>query len=202
MLDGSPFHTWPVGDTFAENLFVVQARHAQIATIEELAVSLERPSRTLYLAWSEFSKDGVSALIPQKRGPPKGAGRDAVRDATIRRLHSGGLSGRAIARQVGTSPLTVTRALERMGLTPNVRRQQTFADVEHAEGSQSSEVPARVSETPEDAGTIAQPAPAPAAPANVLTGRTLDANPLFRSMDRFLASQGALQDAVPLFAAA
>ena len=35
---GSPFHTWPIGDVVAENLFVVQARQAQVATIEELAV--------------------------------------------------------------------------------------------------------------------------------------------------------------------
>jgi hypothetical protein len=42
----------------------------------------------------------------------------------IRRLHEAGLSGRGIAEQLKTSPLTVTRALARMGLETNIKRQR------------------------------------------------------------------------------
>ena len=64
MVRGSPFNTWPVGDLVAQNLFVVQARVAQVATIEELAAALDRPARTLYLALKQYTGGGAAALTP------------------------------------------------------------------------------------------------------------------------------------------
>jgi hypothetical protein len=213
VVDGSPFHTWPVGDVVAENLFVVQARQSQVATIEELAVALDRSERTLFHALSKYGTGGVLALTPKRRGPAPGTGRDILRDAMIRRLHAGGAWSRAIAEQLKCSPLTVNRALARMGLEPNrVRQGRLVGALPVPETSPAAEVAAAETERAAVSEAVAAPAPEQAVPASEVASipvdrveqepipTTFDVNPLDRSLDRFLASQGELTDAAPLFA--
>lgn len=196
MVSGVPFHTWTIGDIMAENLFVVQARQLQIATIEELAAALGRPERTLFHAWDCFVKDGARGLAPKRRGRPTGSA-DVLRDAAIRRLHGAGLSGRAMAAQLACSPLTVTRALGRMGLEPNHTRQARLG-----EATAQGEDIAVTAPSPVDPGER-DLAPAPTAREEAVepVSRSFDADPLSRSLDRFFASRGELMDAAPLFAA-
>lgn len=219
MVDASPFHTWEVGDVVGENLFVVQARQAQVATIIELAVALGRSERSLFLAFKQYAEGGAPAVMPKRRGPPPGTGRDALRDAMIRRLHEAGLSGRGIAEQLKTSPLTVTRALARMGLETNVKRQRRLnlalreasavpADDAPTVAAEPAEAAAsELSVTAEVVWPREEPAPTSgtgavrgeADPAEVVVP-SLDPDPLNRWIDRLLASQGKLHDATPLFA--
>jgi transposase len=204
LVDAAPFHTWPVGDVVAENLFVVQARQAQVASIEELAAALERPVSTLYLALRQYTEGGVVAVTPKRRGRPPGSGRDILRDAAIRRLHREGAWNRAIATQLKCNAVTVDRALARMGLEPNRKRQLPLPGTPEpsapaASPSPEEPVPAEMTggspttERDPDGGSAPETRSEPAA-------RTFDVNPLDRSLDRFLASQGELTDAAPLFA--
>jgi hypothetical protein len=201
MVDGSPFHTWPVGDTFAENVFVVQARQAQVATIEELAVATGRPKRTLFRVWSTFETNGLRALVPKRRGPAPKTSRDLLVDAAVRRLHAGGAWSRAIATSLGCSPTTVNRALARMGLEPNRVRQRRLFTVEPS----TSETPpasdtSPPSEPPRPPAPASDVGPSGGAVEEEPTPWTLDQNPLNRCVDRLLASRGELDDAAPLFA--
>lgn len=205
MVSGVPFHTWPVGDTLAENLFVAQVRQMQIATVGELAIALGRSERMLFHAVKRFSEQGPIGLVPKRRGRPTGS-LDILRDATIRRLHAGGLSGRAMAKQMACNALTVKRALARMGLEPNRARQHRLV-VEAAtpEGGVSPEVVSEI-DAVEAPSTVTEAVAETPPAARVLDGeepvsRSFDIDPLNRSVDRFLASQGELTDAAPLFAA-
>lgn len=226
MVDGSPFHTWPLGDVVAENLFVVQARQMQVATVEELAAALGRSRRTLFHAVSQYAADGLAGLTRKQMGRSPGS-MDVLRDAAIRRLHREGVWSRPIAEQLKCSPLTVSRALARMGLEPNrVRQRQLVADPPAAEAAPAVETPPAAEAVPAveaapvlEAAPVVEAAPvAKAAPAAEATPApeqapiaresaveeaiptTLDTNPLDRSLDRFFASQGELTDAAPLFA--
>lgn len=165
MVDGSPFHTWAIGDVVGENLFVVQARQAQVATIIELAEALDRSERSLFLAFKQYAEGGAAAVMPKRRGPAPGTGRDALRDAMIRRLHEAGLSGRGIAEQLKTSPLTVTRALARMGLETNIKRQRRLAlELREASAEPSAEAPAsEVAPTEATAASASTTEPLPTA---------------------------------------
>lgn len=209
MVDAAPFCTWHSGDTVGENVFVVQARQAQVASIVELAAALERPRRTLFHVLRTYSTGGTAALVPRRAGAPKGS-RDLLRDAAIRRRHAAGLSQRRIAEELKTTQLTVRRALSRMGLGPLAERQTRFAPpspeeaaapviegaepvaterapIAEAEGA--AEVQPAVSgvQLADDAGE--EPVP-----------KTFDVDPLDRWVDRLLASEGMLRDAAPLFA--
>lgn len=121
-VSGIVFHAWRKDDIVAEKLFIVQARQLGVATVDELARALGRSPRTLFHIVHLYAEGGVAALVGERRGRPKGSGVDLLRDAAIRRLHGQGLSARSMAVHLGTSALTVMRAMERMNLTPNVRR--------------------------------------------------------------------------------
>ncbi len=197
MVAGTPFHTWPLGDTMAENLFVVQARQLQVATVQELAVALGRSERSLFLAVKIYAeKGGAAALGPKQLGRPATGGTDVLRDAAIRRLHAAGLWNRPIAEQLKCAPLTVDRALARMGLEP------------HRKGRKR---PVRLFEEPVPAAEAPAPPvvpdPAPPEPPAIASSdeeeplvRSFDADPRDRSIDRLRASMGGLADAAPLFA--
>lgn len=117
VVSGAVFHTWPAGDTVAENLFVVQAKQLRYATVAELAIALERSKRSLFLAVNHYAGGGAAAVAGKPRGRPVGSGVDVLRDAAIRRLSKEGRTVRFMANHLGTSSLTVTRALTRMGLS-------------------------------------------------------------------------------------
>jgi hypothetical protein len=105
------------------------------------------------------------------------------------------------------APLTVTRALERMGLEPNrAEKNELFADSAPSVPPDVVEQSIPPVSTPEDA---TQPPPVeetgetassqePATEEIVEESKDID--PQDRSLDRFLASQGAIKDAAPLFA--
>lgn len=202
--DGSPIYSWVSGDQTGENVFVVQARELELATIDELAVALNRPERTLFLAWQQYRAGGVAALVPKRRGRPKGS-RDVLRDAEIRRLRQDGQSLRKIAEHLGTTPLTVVRALARMGLggqrtsqVPLLAEPAAAPDLmETADAGQEEAtvepIDAEDSLLP-SLGALGVEGEAPRTPASA------DADPHHRTLDRFLASQGAIDDAAPLFA--
>jgi transposase len=202
VVDGSATLTWPVEDVVAENLAVVQLRQLQVATIEELALALGRGERTLYRALDRYAKEGAAGVAPKRAGRPAGSGRDVLRDVAIRRMHAAGLLNYVIAQRLKASPVTVARALERMGLSPNRARQQRLA------GSSEAAPPAGPPQETTGGVQPTDPLPHPpaaegapiAAEAEPVETPSLDANPLDRSLDRFLASQGELTDAAPLFA--
>ena len=195
-VDGAWFHTWPAEDRIAETLFVVQAKQAGVATVLEIAAALERPSRTLFRALEHYAKGGASALVPKPAGRPVGSGIDHLRDATIRQLHAKGLRIGTIAKKLGCDPITVQRAHTRMGLAPNKSRQTSLL---------KSKTVATQVESPSApvAPEVEKPEVPPSEPSPGTRAQTpvsLDPDPFDRSLDRFLASKGAIQDAAPLFA--
>jgi transposase len=135
-VSGLPFCIWDTGDYIAENLFIVQARELCIASLEELALALGRSKRTLCHLWGRYRDSGITALVVETRGRPKGSGIDKTRDVAILRLHAMGHLNSRIAKQLGISFVTVSRALVRAGLTPNGRSgSQTELPLEHAKNA-------------------------------------------------------------------
>lgn len=225
-VDGALFHNWGVDDDVGEDLFVVQARVAEVATVDELAAACGHSRRTLFRAIERYATGGAAAVIPRRAGRPVGSGIDVVRDARIRQLHTCGLSGRAIARETKTSPVTVTRALARLGLESNTVRQARLPvpaaamsdDADREPTTVPSEAASEVVVEPvtpdaEIGGTSAtEETSVPASPmvevpvAAVLSQtvpvapRSHDVDPLNRVLDRLLAATGDLDDAAPFFA--
>jgi hypothetical protein len=101
----------------------------------------------------------------------------------------------------------VERALERMGLEPNRVRQRRVFEGTASEPGLVAEAPplpeaAQLPEPEREPAAVVEQEPdvAPRAAEDDPVPATLDVNPMDRSLDRFLASQGALMDAAPLFA--
>jgi hypothetical protein len=120
------------------------------------------------------------------------------RDRTILRLKAKEHSNRWIAGRLGLSETAVRKALRRLGWKPDPELSLLQLPLEPEVGGCQAQ-PATT-----DSATGHQPMQtAPSAPAPVPlepVAKSLDLNPLDRSMDRLLAAMGLLDDAPPVFA--
>src|SRR5260370_3368454 len=119
-------------------------------------------------------------------------------DRMMIRLKDKEMSNRWIAGRLGLSEKAVRKSLRQLGWKPGPEASLSFlpeagSAVQLAVVSASTllETPPCVTEPPPD--KMSQPATDAAA-------KSLDANPLDRSMDRLLAAMGLLDDALPVFA--
>ncbi len=117
---GIPVARMAPGDREAEDLLVAQALENGYAKPSELSSALGRPVRTIQRIHYRYVNGGVGGLILKKRGP-QGPRLGEWRETAIRRLHAEGLPGTEIARRLGVSQPTVSRALARMGLEAKKR---------------------------------------------------------------------------------
>jgi len=118
MVDGVPVFRYHRDDSAAEDLFAAQAQVSGYATSKELGAALGRSDRTLRHKKKLFEEGGAKNLLPKERRST-GQRLSGAEDAAIRKWHKQGLSGRQIAVRLKKAPLTVQRALRRLGLRPH-----------------------------------------------------------------------------------
>ncbi len=198
---GIVFSHYSIKDRSAEAYAMVQLFESGYADQNDIARCFGYSARTLRRYQERFKAGGLSALA-RPRGRP--VVRSPVhkklheRDRTILRLKAKEMSNRWIAGRLGLSEKAVRKSLRRLGWKPGPEASLSFlpeagSQVQLAVVSASTllKTSSCVTEQPPDK-ISQQPTDAAA--------KSLDANPLDRSMDRLLAAMGLLDDALPVFA--
>ena len=197
VVSGVPVFRYHRDDRVERALFVAQALASGYATARELASALGMGERTVYEIQARYRQGGAKALIPKKPGRKIGQHLEAAELAAIRKWHEADVSGREIARRLKYAPGVVQKAIRRMGLPPRRSQGHQQSLLEASSSSENEADPEPVASASEVAvpsgpASLVEPPSSPPPPR----GR----DPFDRSLDRFLASQGLLQDAEPLFA--
>ena len=200
-VNGIVFSHYSIKDRSAEAYAMVQLFESGYADQNDIARCFGCSTRTLRRYQERFKAGGLSALA-RPRGRPVVCSpvhkKLHERDRTILRLKAKEMSNRWIAGRLGLSEKAVRKSLCRLGWKPGPEASLSFlsessSQVQLAVVSASTllETPPCVTEQPPD--KMSQKATDAAA-------KSLDANPLDRSMDRLLAAMGLLDDALPVFA--
>lgn len=202
-VDGLVLHHYRIGDRMAEAYTMVILIEEGYADQNDIAQAFCYTTRTIRRYQERFSAGGLQAL-GKSSGRPLGTrseGKaDRLRDQTILRLKREGSSNRIIGHKLGLDEKTIRKRLRRLGwkppdkqldlfevnLSPSTSRgtNESVDDAIPIEGSQNDK---RVGG---DAGD----------PGDGQFWQSCDTDPLNRTIDRFLATVGLLDDAPPLFA--
>ena len=200
-VQGVVFSHYSIDDRSAEAYAMVQLFEAGYADQNDIARCFGYSARALRRYQERLKAGGLSALV-RPEGRPSGTAfghkKIHARDRTILRLKAKGMSNRWIAGRLGLSETAVRKGLRRLGWNPDPEPALLFLPetVSPAPPSTVSGSPLR--ETRPAAELTAAKREARQADTPV---KSLDANPLDRSMDRLLAAMGLLHDALPVFAA-
>src|SRR6266851_5146924 len=187
---GVIFSHYAIEDRTAEAYAMVLLFESGYADQNDIARCFGYSARTLRRYQERLKVGGLSALA-RPRGRP--VVRSPVnkklheRDRSILRLKAKEMSNRWIAGRLGLSEKAVRKSLRRLGWKPGPEPSLSFlpeagSQVQLAVVS-TEQPPDKMPQLPSDA-----------------TAKSLDANPLDRSMDRLLAAMGILDDALPVFA--
>ncbi len=189
---GIVFSHYSIQDRSAEAYAMVQLFESGYADQNDIARCFGYSARTLRRYQERLKAGGLSALArprgrPVVRSPANKKLQE--RDRTILRLKAKEMSNRWIAGRLGLSEKAVRKSLRRLGWKPGPEPSLSFlpeagSQVQLAVVS-TEQPPDKMPQLPSDA-----------------TAKSLDANPLDRSMDRLLAAMGLLDDALPVFAPA
>jgi prepilin-type processing-associated H-X9-DG protein len=204
-----------LGDVVHLRLVAVSLRQSGLATQEEIARAFGHSVVTQARWERRYEKDGIEGLTPQKR-PGRAPGLDKTQASLVRKWFRRGLSNCQIAKRLGVDEATIRRTLRRLKLArqplpqpalpgiepqteaPSGETEAIAATAERLDAASAGASPAAVSPSPSP-GPCGAEAPVAAEPP-AASSFTLDHDPRDRSGDRFLARQGLLEDAVPLFA--
>jgi transposase len=195
---GVVFAHYDTDDRTAEMYAMVTLVEAGYADQNEVARAFGCSTRSLRRYEARYDAGGLAALMcgpgrPARRSPSR------PRDQTILALKRRGASNRSIAGKLGIDERVVRRTLRRLGWRPSSDAPLPF-------GPAAPAVPgAHPARTAHAQVAVAAPVvrcgPATDGALDSVP-RSLDVDPLDRSMDRLLAAMGQLEDAAPLFAAA
>jgi DNA-binding CsgD family transcriptional regulator len=187
---GIVFSHYSIQDRSAEAYAMVQLFESGYADQNDIARCFGYSARTLRRYQERLKAGGLSALArprgrPVVRSPANKKLQE--RDRTILRLKAKEMSNRWIAGRLGLSEKAVRKSLRRLGWKPGPEPSLSFLP----EAGSQVQLAVVSTEQPPDK--------MPQLPCDA-TAKSLDANPLDRSMDRLLAAMGLLDDALPVFA--
>jgi transposase len=194
---GIIFAHYDVTDRAAEAYAMISLFESGYADQNDIARCFGYSTRTLRRYQKRVEVDGLAGLAhPRGRPPVKSSDGKKPKqlDRTILNLKTQGFSNRVVAGRIGVDERTIRRHLRRLYwmepspesplFGPEISGEETAVPTAATELSESNAAP-------ETEGTDAAVEPAP---------KSIDSDPLDRSMDRLLASMGGLEDAAPLFA--
>src|SRR5467141_861638 len=198
---GIVFSHYSIQDRSAEAYAMVQLFESGYADQNDIARCFGYSARTLRRYQERLKVGGLSALA-RPRGRP--VVRSPVnkklheRDRAILRLKAKEMSNRWIAGRLGLSEKAVRKILRRLGCKPCPEPRLLFPPKAGSQTQQAKVSASKLIETPPSAA--AQPPDKRTQLQADSSAKSLDADPLDRSMDRLLAAMGLLYDAVPVFA--
>jgi len=200
-VQGVVFSHYSIDDRSAEAYAMVQLFEAGYADQNDIARCFGYSARALRRYQERLKAGGLSALV-RPEGRPSGTAfghkKIHARDRTILRLKAKGMSNRWIAGRLGLSETAVRKGLRRLGWNPDPEPALLFLPETVSPAPPSTVSGSQLMETLPAAELTPSKREARQADTPV---KSLDANPLDRSMDRLLAAMGLLYDAVPVFAA-
>jgi hypothetical protein len=198
---GIVFAHYDVTDRAAEAYAMISLFESGYADQNDIAGCFGCSTRTLRRYQKRVEVYGLSGLSnPRGRPPVKSSDRNKPKqlDRTILHLKAQGFSNRVVAGRIGVDERTIRRHLCRLGWVEQSPESPLFGpEISNEETAVVAAVPtpgsvlSNCNAPPEIEEVAAAIDPAP---------KSHDLDPLDRSMDRLLASMGALEDAAPLFA--
>jgi DNA-binding CsgD family transcriptional regulator len=200
---GVVFSHYSTKDRTAEAYAMVQLFESGYADQNDIARCFGYSARSLRRYQERLKAGGLSALArPEGRpsGSPSGHQKTHERDRTILRLKAQGMSNRWIAGRLGLSEKAVRKSLRRLGWQPGPEPCLSFLQEDGSTAKQTTVSASTLIEAPPSAAEQRQPKIAQLQIDAV--AKSLDPNPLDRSIDRLLAAMGLLDDALPVFASA
>lgn len=196
---GVVFSHYSIKDRTAEAYAMVLLFESGYADQNDIARCFGYSARSLRRYQERLRAGGLGALA-RPRGRPSGHKKTQKRDQTILRLKTKGMSNRWIAGRLGLSETAVRKSLCRLGWKSDPDPEPNLPFLPD---SQAKRATVTVSKLIEILPSAAEQLPRQR--LQFLTDsatKSLDANPLDRSMDRLLAAMGLLDDALPVFASA
>ena len=205
-VDGIILHHYRVGDRMAEAYAMVMLVEQGYADQNDIARAFGYATRTIRRYQERFEEGGLQAL-GKSQGRQLGSRSEGdvehLRDRTILRLKTEGSSNRVIGRKLALHEKTIRRRLRRLGWKAPDTQRVLFP--EHFPAA----IPQRTNDSPGEATTPIEESQNAigteihaANPEEEQVPRSFDDDPLNRTIDRFLAMSGLLDDAPPLFAPA
>lgn len=198
---GVVFSHYSIKDRTAEAYAMVLLFESGYANQNDIARCFGYSARSLRRYQERLRTGGLGALA-RPRGRPSGHKKSQKRDQTILRLKTKGMSNRWIAGRLGLSETAVRKSLCRLGWKsdPDPKPDLPFLPEADSQAKRDVVTVSKLIEIPPSAAEQL-----PRQRSQFLTdsaAKSLDANPLDRSMDRLLAAMGLLDDALPVFASA
>ena len=189
---GVVFSHYSIKDRTAEVYAMVLLFESGYADQNDIARCFGYSARSLRRYQERLRAGGLSALArPRGRpsGSPSGQKKTQKRDQTILRLKTKGMSNRWIAGRLGLSETAIRKSLCRLGWKsdPDPEPDLPFLPEADSQAKRATVTVTRLIEIPPS------PRNPPRQRAQFLTdsaAKSLDANPLDRSMDRLLAAMG------------
>src|SRR5712664_3539437 len=196
---GVVFSHYSIKDRTAEAYAMVLLFESGYADQNDIARCFVYSARSLRRYQERLRAGGLGALA-RPRGRPSGHKKTQKRDQTILRLKTKGMSNRWIAGRLGLSETAVRKSLCRLGWKSDPDPEPNLPFLPDSQAKRATVTVSKLIEIPPSAAEQL-----PRQRLQFLTDsatKSLDANPLDRSMDRLLAAMGLLDDALPVFASA
>src|SRR6266478_3185672 len=196
---GVIFSHYAIEDRTAEAYAMVLLFESGYADQNDIARCFGYSARSLRRYQERLKAGGLGALA-RPRGRPSGHKKTQKRDQTILRLKTKGMSNRWMAGRLGLSETAVRKSLCRLGWKSDPDPEPNLPFLPDSEAKRATVTVSKLIEIPPSAAEQL-----PRQRLQFLTDsatKSLDANPLDRSMDRLLAAMGLLDDALPVFASA
>jgi DNA-binding CsgD family transcriptional regulator len=200
---GVVFSHYSLKDRAAEAYAMVLLFESGYADQNDIARCFGYSARSLRRYEVRLKAGGLSALA-RPRGRPAVSSpvhkKTHARDKTILRLKAKGMSNRWVAGRLGLSETAVRKTLRRLGWQPGPEPYLPFPQESESPATQSTDSASKLIKAPPAAAAQ----PPDKMPQLQIAGvrKSLDNNPLDRSIDRLLAAMGLLDDALPVFASA
>lgn len=201
IVSGILLSQYALGDRMAEAYAMVNLVEQGWADQNDVARAFGCSERTIRRHQQRFEEGGLPAL-GHGRGFPKGRQRlGKSRTRLIQRLKAEGHSNCEIGRRVGISEKAVRKTLRRLGWKPQPHEEALLPlNLPTSDPKRSASSLPPTTSAPEEPSISSDPKlSAFSSAANDLPSLTLDQDPDDRSLDRFLAYLGLIDDAVPLF---
>jgi DNA-binding CsgD family transcriptional regulator len=195
---GVIFSHYSIKDRVAETYAMVLLFESGYADQNDIARCFGYSARSLRRYQERLKAGGLSALARPRGRPAVNSPvhkKTHERDKTILRLKAKGMSNRWIAGRLGLNEKVVRKDLRRLGWKLSPEPDPCFFPETDSPTKQETVSASTLSKTPPS--TAGQPSRKMAQLQIDSVAKSLDANPLDRSIDRLLAAMGLLDDALP-----
>ncbi len=202
--NGIPLFHYAEGDKAADQYAMIHLVESGLASQQEVASAFGCSRLTVFRSKKRFEQGGISALVPQKRGPKEGRKIDKAKSRSILALKNKGLTNVAIAARLGLKEDAVRKALKRMGWSSPKATEMALPFVQgSSQDSQPSisenEICKLEKPEPLSLSKVAEVSDTEAATPEDKPTVSYDIDPSNRVIDRAFARLGFLKDAAPLF---